>query len=468
MNVTKWDDLPQKGRIVTALMKYINDKEKLMCRSMAYGDFGNMLKKNHGSCYDGATCGDAFVSGSPRGVEIEFEGAEKYEMTWNKVGKLIHENMDSSVHDLPIEALDLDVRTFNQCRRAEMYKVGDVIERFLMLGKNAREEVKAALEQRFDIDIEDYHDLDDDDDREYTDDDFDDDEEEITDMNTQISAEYADAMKCHSEILAGAQLAQQGLYQMATGFKKMRDEKLYKALGYSSFEEYCENETGMNRQNVWKYISIVEKLPSDFVSSKIQIGKEKLLLLASLDEEEREEITQSTDLESVTVSKLRETIKALTDENNKLLEEHADLEDERDTLECVRNDLTEALRQQKEKNKQSNSLIEKYKKELEEIREEVKNQPIQVEASVLPESIPSPKPRTLKKTFQGDTYDPDSEAYDFAMVMYREVEQKMQHLYNFIRKHREESSDNFERLLKEIEKIAPKCYQYYFVWKDEK
>ena len=40
------------------------------------------------------------------------------------------------------------------------------------------------------------------------------------------SAEIARAYEVHSTIISGAQTAQQGLYQMAQGFKTMRDEKL--------------------------------------------------------------------------------------------------------------------------------------------------------------------------------------------------------------------------------------------------
>lgn len=123
---------------------------------------------------------------------------------------------------------------------------------------------------------------------------------------------YKDAVSCHAEIIAGAGMAQQGLYQMAQGFKKMRDGRLYKALGYKTFEEYCEKETGMTRRNVYHYISIVEKLPEDFVKSTSHIGSEKLRLLARLDEGEREEIVQSADLESTTVKELKARIDELT------------------------------------------------------------------------------------------------------------------------------------------------------------
>jgi DNA repair exonuclease SbcCD ATPase subunit len=140
-------------------------------------------------------------------------------------------------------------------------------------------------------------------------------------QSTQVSDSYAEAVTCHTAILSGIQLASQGLYQMAQGFKRMRDGKLYKELGYKSFEEYCEAETGMNRRNVYKYITIAEKIPEDFVSSKTQIGKEKLLLLTTLTDDQREEIAENTDLESTSVKELKRQIDELTGKNKELRED---------------------------------------------------------------------------------------------------------------------------------------------------
>ena len=67
---------------------------------------------------------------------------------------------------------------------------------------------------------------------------------------------YAEAVQLNAQIMTSAKAAQQNLYDMAMGFKKMRDDKLYKELGYDNFGDYCEGETGMKRQSVYEYISI--------------------------------------------------------------------------------------------------------------------------------------------------------------------------------------------------------------------
>ena len=127
----------------------------------------------------------------------------------------------------------------------------------------------------------------------------------------EISAEYLKAQELDRRIKTSAQLAQQSLYDMCMGYKEMRDSKLYKELGYGNFEDYCEKETGFSRMNVYRYISIAENLPQDFVTSMLQIGTTKLSLLSTLSDEERTEITETTDLESTSVRELEKQIKEL-------------------------------------------------------------------------------------------------------------------------------------------------------------
>lgn len=140
----------------------------------------------------------------------------------------------------------------------------------------------------------------------------------------ELSAEYIRAAELDRRIKTSAQLAQQSLYDMCMGFKEMRDSRLYKELGYSDFGEYCEQETQINRQNVYKYIKVAENLPSEFVSSGRQIGIKKLYLLSSLSESERTELAETTDLESTTVKELKAKIDILQNERDRAMESNAE------------------------------------------------------------------------------------------------------------------------------------------------
>lgn len=130
------------------------------------------------------------------------------------------------------------------------------------------------------------------------------------------------AKQLDMKIKAAAQLAQQSLYEMCMAFKEMRDKELYKELGYSSFEDYCEQETGFSRRNVYNYISIVEKLPKEFVISSSQIGVKKLTLLAKLSDDERQEV--SSIITDTTVKELQEQIRLLRKRNEDMEADQAE------------------------------------------------------------------------------------------------------------------------------------------------
>lgn len=140
----------------------------------------------------------------------------------------------------------------------------------------------------------------------------------------ELSAEYIKAAELDRRIKTSAQLAQQSLYDMCMGFKEMRDSRLYKELGYSDFGEYCEQETGFSRMNVYNYIRVAEKIPQDFVNSSLQIGVKKLTLLAKLSDEERTELAENIDLESTTVKELKAKIDILQNERDRAMKSNAE------------------------------------------------------------------------------------------------------------------------------------------------
>lgn len=166
---------------------------------------------------------------------------------------------------------------------------------------------------------------------------------------TTITAGYIKAVNINRSIIANAQAAQMSLYEVCKGLKEMRDEKLYRELGYQNFEEYCEQETGFSREQGRKYIKIYEKIGEN-ANPGWQIGISKLYLLSTLSEEERTEITQTTDIESVSKRKLEEKvkeIKALREKNNEqndyiqsLETQNAEKDDERKRLSDELNSLS--------------------------------------------------------------------------------------------------------------------------------
>ena len=201
---------------------------------------------------------------------------------------------------MQIEELDLEMRDYNALRRAEYYTV----ERLRDMWEEDPERVKDDLGEKRALKIM-----------------------EIVDRMAPVTAVVeveaapieeispaelaATAYEVDASIKQGAQLAQQGLYQMAQGFKRMRDEKLYTALGYDTFDSYCENEAGLKRAQVYNYIAIVEKLPTNLSSRLDKVGSEKLTMLSRLSPDEQTEIAEKVDLENTTVKQLKKKIAEL-------------------------------------------------------------------------------------------------------------------------------------------------------------
>ncbi len=126
-----------------------------------------------------------------------------------------------------------------------------------------------------------------------------------------VSEECRRAYELDKHIKIHAEMAQQSLYEVCKGLKEMRDGKLYKELGYSKFEDYCEQEVGITYRQAKKYVAIASGFSADEGSRLPSIGTEKLYLLAKLDEPQREEVIQAVDVESTTVRELKAKIAEL-------------------------------------------------------------------------------------------------------------------------------------------------------------
>ena len=190
-----------------------------------------------------------------------------------------------------------------------------------------------------------------------------------------LSKQHEQAVKLHNRIMASASLAQQSLWEMCIGLKQMRDGKLYRELGYSNFEDYCETEVGMKRRNVYNYISIVENVEN--VQSIAQIGMTKLSLLATISGEQQQEISEKVDLESTTVKELKAEIDKLKGWNK-------DLGAAKDKAVAAQTSLEEEVNELKGERDRANKAIEKLQSKEREItrlereNKELRNRPVDI------------------------------------------------------------------------------------------
>ena len=132
-------------------------------------------------------------------------------------------------------------------------------------------------------------------------------------MNDIITDQYKKAAELNQRIIFTAQMAQKNLYDMCVLLKEMRDDKLYKELGYQNFEDYCEQEIGFSRRNARNYIAAIEHFDGKSIS---RFGVTKLSLLAALSESEQEKIQATVNVEDTSVRELKAEIAKLKDSRN--------------------------------------------------------------------------------------------------------------------------------------------------------
>lgn len=232
-------------------------------------------------------------------------------------------------------------------------------------------------------------------------------------MTAEITAAQIRAAELNRRIITSAQLAQQSLYEMCMGFKEMRDSKLYKELGYSNFEDYCEKEVGISRQQVHKYVAVAEKLPEDFVKSTLQIGTEKLYLLATLSEDERVEITDSKDIEDISTRELKKQIQQLKAEKDKAVAEKSAAEAQT----AAKDDAISAL-------KRTNKELDEHICKLQDDIKELENRPIETVVEtrevIPPDYITRDAYENMVKTYTNQLDDKDKEALEIKRQAYAE------------------------------------------------
>lgn len=164
--------------------------------------------------------------------------------------------------------------------------------------------------------------------------------------------QFEKAYNLHQRILVTAQMAQKNLYDMCVLLKEMRDDKLYKELGYQNFEDYCENEVGFSRRNARNYIAVIEHFDGKSIS---RFGVTKLSLLAALSESEQEKIQATVNVEDTSVRELKAEIARLRADGQRLQQ---DAEEEKQKRLSCESDLLAV----KSKNRALSHELEEVKK----------------------------------------------------------------------------------------------------------
>ena len=165
-------------------------------------------------------------------------------------------------------------------------------------------------------------------------------------MSNEIAiTKREEAYIVHNRILANGKVLQATLLEVCKDLKRMRDEALYRELGYESFEDYSENACGIKQRQAYSYISTFEKLGEDYLKEYSGLGITKLELLSQVPEYEREEFLEEIDVDGVSTRELR----AKLDEYKKQTEQLTfDLDEAKEETATLRKELEEAESKAKE------------------------------------------------------------------------------------------------------------------------
>ncbi|BFH10839.1 hypothetical protein WDD9_003668 [Paenibacillus melissococcoides] len=126
------------------------------------------------------------------------------------------------------------------------------------------------------------------------------------------------ANELHEQAVADFKVSERFAYSFIMKVKRIRDERLYKELGYSSFDNYCETAWKTKRDFMDQRIQIAESFgETHFADTYRQLGHSKSLLLARMEPDLRQKVESKVDVSEATVRQLKEVQKRIEEEQLK-------------------------------------------------------------------------------------------------------------------------------------------------------
>lgn len=146
----------------------------------------------------------------------------------------------------------------------------------------------------------------------------------MNELSAIAEERHVKAVACHRRAMASAGMILESFLDYAAELKSINEQRYYVELGFDSFDSYLREYYDISDKTAYKYIAVYDNrqnLPGDLFSPGRKIEISKLYLLTTVPEEQRAEIAESVDLETVSKSVLERQIKELKEENKRLEEE---------------------------------------------------------------------------------------------------------------------------------------------------
>lgn len=136
--------------------------------------------------------------------------------------------------------------------------------------------------------------------------------EEAASVDSSSDEKRKEAETLNDDIIQRSKQVSADIIVLANLLKKMRDNKLYKELECKTFEQYCEEKAGISYRHAHRYISIVENISPEDLTTLSGLSVSKLMKIATLTPVEQKDLIDNNVLSSLSVRKLEEIIKEKT------------------------------------------------------------------------------------------------------------------------------------------------------------
>lgn len=217
----------------------------------------------------------------------------------------------------------------------------------------------------------------------------------ITTLSSQDPAtlppEVRMALSAHKRVELSQHMVVDGLMSLCEALKDIRDYGYFWQLGYTEFGEYTEAEHGIGARQAYNYIRVYEECGAEFLNSNSKLGITKLLAIASLNTDERQELMQEhtvdelADMSTAEVKRLTEQVKHLEEQLSMFESEKLNLNSNSKTSDIDESELRAQIEQElkeqyveqaaeveKKAKAESDSEISRLKSELKQVRSELK------------------------------------------------------------------------------------------------
>lgn len=188
--------------------------------------------------------------------------------------------------------------------------------------------------------------------------------DDIITFENNTPTKRAEAEYLHYEILRNGNDAAEAMCLLAQNLKKMRDEQLYRELGFDTFENYTEKAVGLKKSQAYDYIKALESLGEDVFRSTGRFGITKVKALCVFSPAQAEQFVNENNVDEMTVKELKEKIDALTKQGEQL---SLDFDSERTSKEKELQELRDEIYD-----------LEVSNENLEKENEELRNKPTEV------------------------------------------------------------------------------------------